>query len=216
LKERVPTLASKLNQKESAANDLYTDLECKEHAKWLLASLETVNKRLDKSVWKEEYKTRKINRAVIQGEQEIAQMERKIVSEEGGMKLLAELSVSLASQLCKMEPAVDSSHEVKKQITEVHFFCEGLRMRIVEATATMDELVKVKQNCKLINLGLEKKTTTMVAMLSAQLIRDKYNGQQQLSVISNNIIELKAVTNRLRKNLSRELRKRDEEIENVK
>jgi len=143
-------------------------------------------------------------------------MERRIVSEEGGIKLLTELSVSLTSQLCKMEPAVDSSHEVKKQITEVQFFCEGLRMRIVEAMVKMDELVKVKQDCKLLNLGLVKKTTTMVAMLSAQLIRDKYKGQQQLSLISKNIIELKAVTKRLRNNISRQLRIRDEEIENVK
>jgi len=217
LKERVPSVASKiLNQQKSAANDFYIDLAWKEHSKLLISSLETVNKRLDKLVQKEEFRRRKINWAITQGEQEIAQMERRIVSEEGGIKLLNELSVSLTSQLCKMEPAVDSSHEVKKQTTEIHFFCEGLRMRIVEATVKMDELVKVKQNCKLINLGLVKKTTTMVTMLSAQLIRDKYKGQQQLKMISKNIIELKAVTNRLRNNLSRQLRKRDEEIENIK
>jgi len=143
-------------------------------------------------------------------------MERRIVSEEGGIKLLTELSVSLTLQLCKIEPAVDSSYEVKKQIAEILCFCEGLRMRTVEATMKMNELVKVKQNRKLINLGRVKKTATMVAMLSAQLIRDKYKGQQQLSVISKSIIEFKAVTNRLKNNLQRQLRKRDEENVNLK
>jgi len=143
-------------------------------------------------------------------------MERRIVSEEGGIKLLTELSMSLTSKLCKIEPAVDSSHDVKKQITEIHFFCEEIKIRTVEATVKMNELVKVKQNRKLINLVREKKTATMVAMLSAQLIRDKYEGQKQLSLISKNIIEYKAVTNRLKNNLQRQLRKQDEEIENLK
>lgn len=143
-------------------------------------------------------------------------MERRIVSEEGGIKLLTDLAVSLASQVCKIEPAVDSSHEVKKQITEIRVFCDRLRIRTVEATVTMNELVKEKQKRKLLNLGRVKKTATTVAMLSAQLIRDKYKGQQQLSTISKNIIEFKAVTKRLKNNLQRQLRKRDEEIKNLK
>jgi len=182
----------------------------------LMKSLERVNQRLDKSVQKEEYKTRNINRAVIRCEQEITKMEKRIVSEEGGIKLLSELSASLTSELCKIGPAVDSSQDVKKQITEIQFSCEGLRIRTVEVTVIMDELLKVKENCKLINLGLVKKAATRVAMLGAQLIRDKCKGQKQLSVISKNIMELKAVTNRLRKNLQRQLRKRDEEITNLK
>jgi len=51
LKEGVPSLASKiLTQQKSATNDLDIDLECEEQPKFLITSLKTINKRLDKSV----------------------------------------------------------------------------------------------------------------------------------------------------------------------
>jgi len=51
LKERVPSLDFKiLTQHKSATNDLYIDWAWKEQAKFLITSLETVNKRLDKLV----------------------------------------------------------------------------------------------------------------------------------------------------------------------
>jgi len=217
LKERVPSFAFNIaNLQKSTTNKLHTDTTLVEQAKLFILSLETVNKRLDKSLVKDQSKTREINTAVIKCEQEIAQMERRIVSEGGGIKLLTELSFNLNSQLCKIEPAVDSIYEVKKQISKNLVFCEGLRTSIVDASMKMEELVKVKQNRKLLNLELEKKTAAMVAKSSAHLIRDEYKVQEELSLVSKNIIELKVVTDRLRNNLQRQLRKRDKEIENVK
>jgi len=178
--------------------------------------LEKVSARLDRSIEKQEFKTRALNKAVVECEKEIARIERRILSEEAGIKLLTELSSSLSSQLCKLEPACDSINEVKNQISQIKHNSEGLRERVVESWRSLDELVKVKHNLKILNFKRRKKTAIILAKSRAHSIRGRFNSQEQLNTLSKSINDCKIRTERLTKKLQLELSKRDQEIRKIK
>jgi len=129
----------------------------------LVPELERSSIALDRDILKWQNLAGKINEQVINVEEKLNDMEKKIKADESGIELLTQQSIMLASELSKIEPEFKSIQKEWSSIAEVKRENANIRSSLVEAGEKIERMESGKERLELINEELRGKATLSVA-----------------------------------------------------
>jgi len=116
-------------------------------------------------------------------------MEIRINMDEKGVEVLMQLSITLSSQLRKIEPVFGSICEIKKKLVQIKGDIERVRRCIISTTNKIKQLKGKREVLVTRNMNLESVTARMVGKSRARLIRSEHAAQEQVCEIHENVIE---------------------------
>jgi len=128
-----------------------------EDVKKLVPKMERTSKRLDKHISKQQDEVERVSAAVSECESELAGMEKRITMDESEIKLLAKLSIRLASQLKNVEPGFGYVREIKERMKDITESIDCLRASISGTFDTIDILSKRREEFQTLNGVLQEK-----------------------------------------------------------
>jgi len=181
----------------------------------LVSELERTSIKCDKDILKWHNKTEKINSTVTEDEEKLVEMEKKIKTDESGIELLTQQSITLASKLKKKEPAFESLCKVKSCVADIKSNNVSVQSSISKTGERIEKLESSKLLLEKENGELQQVAVQTTAKWKTRLVQSRHDIEVKLNQVCEGIALFNDGTQRLTEKVEVEHKKQEQEKANL-